>query len=58
MSYPPEDRAAATIEDAALRNSQRSRIVFTWLNALLIDHAIFRLVWSLEFFTKREGDLV
>jgi protein tyrosine/serine phosphatase len=46
VSYPPEDRAAATIEDAALRNSQRSRIVFTWLNALLIDHAIFRLVWS------------
>ena len=29
-----------------MRNSQHSRSVLTWLNALLVDHAIFRLVWS------------
>jgi hypothetical protein len=44
---PPEDKTTATIEgEAASWNSQRSGGVFIWLDALLVDHAIFRLVWS------------
>jgi protein tyrosine phosphatase (PTP) superfamily phosphohydrolase (DUF442 family) len=47
VRYPPEDKATVTIEgEAASWNSQRSGGVFIWLDALLVDHAIFRLVWS------------
>jgi protein tyrosine phosphatase (PTP) superfamily phosphohydrolase (DUF442 family) len=44
VRYPAKDKA--TEDDAASWNSRRSGGLLTWLNALLVDHAIFRLVWS------------
>lgn len=47
MRYPPEGKATGSIgEEAASRNSPAIGGVSIWLNALLVDHAIFRLLWS------------
>ncbi|HUB47050.1 MAG TPA: protein tyrosine phosphatase [Acetobacteraceae bacterium] len=45
-NHPKEAAAAPSEKDAALQNNRDSGSVLTWLNALLVDHAIFRLVWS------------